>query len=948
MGLMLREALKSLCAEIGWSYAVFWRAIGARNPMHLVWEDGYCERVLGISGFEAVDLLLKEQGLIRNHNNDHASELRGQSEDRVGMLVNKIMAAQVHVVGAGIVGQAALTGNHQWIIQDTLHDYGCIAEGLAEINHQFLAGIQTIAIIPVIPHGVVQLGATQMIIENIVFVNHVRSLFAQLAHVPGALFSDITQKTLSQRSQVHSSPAMQISYHQSTNTCTQSSENFPQMASEVTSTKQTITNKAMLLAGQFQPNVYPGVKSVHHANSQLGNRAAGAQIILSKPDESFIHQLPSVPSMEGQNQPLVLTSGASFSGLTFPEEQLLLMSNVRSADNTESALDNGKIDQLKSSKCNLSSSLKDPDVVHFFGTSGSLENANDPGNFGSLPDGTTESIRVSCAKSSLCGVAQMSNQRNHSNSSHGISGNSQQNQLSAMKNSQTVLTTEKQKVKNNLFQASHAPSSESDASDLCHNLLVGSLPAHRVSNSNCAWQDQRSCNVACGANVACTAHGQNLKNLDASEPPHTLNEKTSFLPMEPMSGNDLFDMLGLEDKTDYACGSLDDVLLWRDDLNACKLDADISSLSTQLDVCSTFDSLNDEIFCSQIFSVADSDQLLDAVISKFNSGAKQSSDDSMSCKTSITNIHISHHGDSPNIGQVDLLEQVQGENFVLAPMLVKPEKAASSYIKPACSLDKTEKCSQRVGFHKSQIRLWVESGQNVKSDSLSVSNGKKVEDIGKLNRKRPRPGESPRPRPKDRQMIQDRIKELREIVPNGAKCSIDALLEKTIKHMLFLQSVTKHVDKLKEIGEPKIISKEGGPLLKDNFDGGATWAFEVGAQSMVCPIIVEDLNPPRQMLVKMLCEERGFFLEIADFIRGLGLTIVKGVMEGRNNKVWARFIVEADRDVTRMEIFLSLVRLLEPTAGSNIAPQNADNVSMPHTMLHQPTIPVTELSDRHL
>ena len=51
----------------------------------------------------------------------------------------------------------------------------------------------------------------------------------------------------------------------------------------------------------------------------------------------------------------------------------------------------------------------------------------------------------------------------------------------------------------------------------------------------------------------------------------------------------------------------------------------------------------------------------------------------------------------------------------------------------------------------------------------------------------------------------------------------------------------------------QIISKEGGPLLKDNFDGGATWAFEVGAQSMVCPIIVEDLNPPRQMLVKVNC-----------------------------------------------------------------------------------------------
>ena len=38
----------------------------------------------------------------------------------------------------------------------------------------------------------------------------------------------------------------------------------------------------------------------------------------------------------------------------------------------------------------------------------------------------------------------------------------------------------------------------------------------------------------------------------------------------------------------------------------------------------------------------------------------------------------------------------------------------------------------------------------------------------------------------------------------GKQCSIDALLEKTIKHMLFLQSVTKHADKLKEIGEPKV------------------------------------------------------------------------------------------------------------------------------------------------
>lgn len=50
----------------------------------------------------------------------------------------------------------------------------------------------------------------------------------------------------------------------------------------------------------------------------------------------------------------------------------------------------------------------------------------------------------------------------------------------------------------------------------------------------------------------------------------------------------------------------------------------------------------------------------------------------------------------------------------------------------------------------------------------------------------------------------------------------------------------------------QIIGKEGGLHLKDNFDGRATWAFDVGSQSMVCPIIVEDLDSPRQMLVEVV------------------------------------------------------------------------------------------------
>lgn len=210
----------------------------------------------------------------------------------------------------------------------------------------------------------------------------------------------------------------------------------------------------------------------------------------------------------------------------------------------------------------------------------------------------------------------------------------------------------------------------------------------------------------------------------------------------------------------------------------------------------------------------------------------------------------------------------------------------------------------------------------------------------KVIKKRARPGESTRPRPKDRQQIQDRVKELREIVPNSAKCSIDALLDRTIKHMIFLQGVTKYAEKIKQADEPKMISKDTGAVLKDNSsgvvlkdnssaasNGGATWAYEVAGQTMVCPIIVEDLAPPGQMLVEMLCEQRGFFLEIADTIRGFGLTILKGLMELRDGKIMARFLVEANKNVTRMDIFLSLVQLLQQNSLNRSSDQLAKVIS---------------------
>jgi hypothetical protein len=55
----------------------------------------------------------------------------------------------------------------------------------------------------------------------------------------------------------------------------------------------------------------------------------------------------------------------------------------------------------------------------------------------------------------------------------------------------------------------------------------------------------------------------------------------------------------------------------------------------------------------------------------------------------------------------------------------------------------------------------------------------------------------------------------------------------------------------------------------------------------------------------MLCEERGFFLEIADVIRGFQLNILKGVIEARDDKIWARFIVEVNYNKINTHMFVN-------------------------------------------
>lgn len=886
------------------------------------------------------------------------------SRDSVCLLVYKQMVTEIHVVGDGIVGQAALTGSHQWILHNA--HYGSVAKAMAAMNHQFSAGIQTIAIIPVLPHGVLQLGSTQMVIENKGFINHVKSLFGEIGTVCSTLVPDSSQNPLDQNILQNASIEASSSLSQSGDSSTyinrflsgsldkshnqllqspysrsvsQSScsifrhpyGSMPANSSNMSST--TATRTMMPLGDHARPTIHPVDEPICH-QSQLQREHVGTQSVISNPIVSPIENAERDSSSASLH--LQFPSGSTSGGQTMLEEQLLSISGSQEFAKKYWP----KVDDYETRQQTLTGSQA-TNIV------------DDLRQCSSFPV-CTMSVECQRLSSSSKEVPKMLDPTDLSKNTEILPIDSELMPSTSIQKSGKIPTEGQQRNDYNIFQTL-LESTQFEEQQSRHELLLHTPLDSSWQSSIIPVQERKtSVSSVSGENHASASNSPNITGIDNSMPLEILNMEGSLSPLLFTSGDDLFDLLDVHNKSGGFHGCLDDVFVQGTSANVHEMSSDVSTCITQMDKGTLFDTskektCNEEKYCNGLFSQASPDQLLDAIVAQINSAAKHNLDDDVSCKTSLTkNCRSTVQTSSATSDWLASSGQMNGKCSGISSMLVKSETAGSNSAISACAMEKNGECSQKDGVYKSKISLWDEKDQNVEYGSISAAHGKRIDEAGKLNKKRSRSGENPRPRPKDRQMIQDRVKELREIVPNGAKCSIDALLEKTIKHMLFLQSVTKHADKLKDVGEPKIVSKEGGLLLKDNFEGGATWAFEIGTQSMICPIIVEDLNVPRQMLVEMLCEEQGLFLEIADLIRGLGLTILKGVLEARKDKVWARFAVEANRDVTRMEIFLSLVRLLEPNGGSSTVPQGPQGVecvNTQHNMFHPFSLHAAGMSD---
>ncbi|KAJ1688605.1 hypothetical protein LUZ63_012760 [Rhynchospora breviuscula] len=169
-------------------------------------------------------------------------------------------------------------------------------------------------------------------------------------------------------------------------------------------------------------------------------------------------------------------------------------------------------------------------------------------------------------------------------------------------------------------------------------------------------------------------------------------------------------------------------------------------------------------------------------------------------------------------------------------------------------------------------------------------------------------------RPRDRQLIQNRIKELRELIPDGSSCSIDTLLERTVKHMVFLECVSQQAEKLKRTESLMVKRAERDDIKCRSQFSGEMGRFQKDNKADVGPLIVEDLDQPGNVLVEMLCMEYDTFLEIANIMKGLQLPILEGVLESRCGELWAHFVIEVTRGFHRTNIVWPLVQLLQQSS----------------------------------
>eukprot|EP00250_Pteridium_aquilinum_P005980 c15984_g1_i1 orf=699-3614(-) len=933
MGTMtpLQQTLKSLCSRTGWCYAVFWK-LKRRSRMMLTWEDGYydCSK-------SAADIC-RGQSNSCPETGGNPLDQGGSGDGQIGLAVAR-MSYYVYSMGEGIIGRVAFTGKHQWVFHDGENHLESTPGGIlnnqfaSEKNpdgwqNQFAAGIKTIAVIAV-PQGVVQLGSTKLMMEDLKWIDHIKSVFGALQTAPSAIRPDLLSE----------GQGGKISYN-----------SMPPFLSG-SNTSLAARRAVTMQQGQVQPLLRNsedavcrqkfGVQSspIGIASNIQGLQSRGGTIsVAGSVGKTLEYQQALKVLAEPQSTryastelgPQTLQVHANVPHFDAPSN---CNNKILSCDDTKSLLcDERRAEHLNESTwmglmtgsmshC-LHNEVKRENAVPT-GVGGQVdENLSSPQeNYSfkkrfamrSMPDTKKEECFASVPSSFGAGQQQQLNMQTVPSQKNISSSTSALECDIALKCVDSSSATDKmvnQECFNDVYPAavvisSHLPAKQSMLQ--FHTSDDFTAPRKDDAHWNALGRDLNKSESQCSERELLS------NNLVSKSDVNTLDELENFLASISREENSNWDCsFAIGDELSQALGpafwkgGTEEPLTPGGSQKSVELQVGKVSMKQGEIVTNWESKLANENSFKRLLGVCPSENkaepLLDAIVgnaSNCHHSISSSTDASICDKTPFPNL-------TGGMPMVSISQETEPAcNSSLSGKLLHAASHHETMYRDisACGVKNLPShqnlCVSSDTHTNVTLHSWTDEGQSLKSDDTRHSQSKRSEDLSKSSKKRSRSGESARPRPKDRQQIQDRVRELRDIVPNGSKCSIDALLEKTIKHMLFLHSVTLHADQLKNNGE-----------LKEDPDTGASWALDIGDQDKKYPILVKDLNQPRQMLVEMMCEESGLFLEIADIIRSLGLSILRGVMESHKDKFLAKFVVEANRDVQRVDVLVSLIQRL--------------------------------------
>lgn len=164
------------------------RSKGNKRNWILVWEDGFCNFSACAAG------VAKDTRGGPPSYPAAQSKQRGNSDECEAMSPELFfkMSHEVYNYGEGLMGKVAADSSHKWVYREPVeHEISFLSPWHSSLDPhprtweaQFKSGIQTIAVVAV-QEGVLQLGSTKKIMEDLNFVLHMQRKFNYLQSIPG-------------------------------------------------------------------------------------------------------------------------------------------------------------------------------------------------------------------------------------------------------------------------------------------------------------------------------------------------------------------------------------------------------------------------------------------------------------------------------------------------------------------------------------------------------------------------------------------------------------------------------------------------------------------------------------------------------------------------------------------------------------------------------------------